>query len=82
MSHHATSGGKRPDSAHATPCSCVCAEGRPHGGQSRKGTAWVGGSKKHSPIPLGSSEGRGGGEKEGVKKQRKAKMCLALPSCS
>lgn len=81
MSHHATSGGKRPDSAHATPCSCVCAEGRPHGGQSRKGTAWVGGSKKLS-YSLGFLGREAGGEKEGVKKQRKAKMCLSLPSCS
>lgn len=72
MSHHATSGGKRPDSAHTTPCSCVCAEGRPHGGQSRKGTAWVGGSKtlSYSLGFLGREAGWGEGRSEKAKKSQ------------
>lgn len=64
-------------------CSRVCTEGRPHGwgGPGKEGNALGGGSKKHSHILLSSYQGKWGGEKESMKKQRRPKIYLAHPTC-
>ena len=75
-------GGKSSDSAHATPAPVSVPRGAHMGGEPRQGRGRLGGgSKKHSHILLSSYQGKWGGAKESMEKQRRPKIYLAHPTC-